>query len=227
MKILSCMLFIFSGCTFVFSAFPVDARIIAIGGVVKKEKIKIAVLDFESISLPSELGVAVADILRKELDGTGNYVAIKRGVLKRIMNKQKSQISSVVDPNMLISIGYLVDARIVVIGGIVKKHCIYTINFQVIDVETRVAKKMEKIIGKKGEEQIHNMVYQLVNTISAKKEIEKPLIIEPPNEETLKKEKLRESIRKKLLSGTETKQIWKKTEKKEKLRENIRKKLSQ
>ena len=226
MKILFCMLFMFLGCTLVFSAFPVDARIVVIGGVAKKEKIKIAVLDFEGISLPSELGVAVADILRKELDGTGNYVAIKQGVLKKTMNKQKPQISSVVDPNILISIGDSVDARIVVIGGIVKKNCIYTIYFQFIDVETRVA-KTEKITGKKREDQIHNMVYQLVNTISAKKELEKPLIFEPPKEETLKKEKLREIIRQKLLSGTEKKQIWKKTEKKEKLREIIRQKLSQ
>ena len=46
---------------------------------------KVAVLDFKSILAPPELGIAVAEILRTELIGVGDYTVIERGMLEQLM----------------------------------------------------------------------------------------------------------------------------------------------
>ena len=59
---------------------------------------KVAVLDFKSIMAPEDLGVAVAEILRTELVGIGDYTVIERGMLRpgeelfSIGNRHKAKV---------------------------------------------------------------------------------------------------------------------------------------
>ena len=128
---------------------------------------KVAVLDFKSIMAPEDLGVAVAEILRTELVGIGDYTVIERGMLEQLLSEQELQLTGAVDSETAVEIGKLVGAKLVVIGSIVKTGSVYTINSRFIDVETGVAKVGQNIRGQ-GEDQISNMVHQLALIIAGK-----------------------------------------------------------
>ena len=128
---------------------------------------KVAVLDFKSILAPSDLGIAVAEILRTELIGVGDYTVIERGMLEEILSEQELQLTGAVDSETAVEIGKLTGAKLVVIGSIVKTGSVYTINSRFIDVETGVAKVGQNIRGQ-GEDQISNMVRQLALIIAGK-----------------------------------------------------------
>ncbi|MCP4405123.1 MAG: hypothetical protein GY801_48455, partial [bacterium] len=128
---------------------------------------KVAVLDFKSILAPPELGVAVAEILRTELIGVGEYTVIERGMLEQILSEQELQLTGAVNSETAVEIGRLTGAKLVVIGSIVKTGSVYTINSRFIDVETGIAKVGQNIRGQ-GEDQISNMVQQLAQIIAGK-----------------------------------------------------------
>ena len=134
---------------------------------------KVAVLDFKSIMASEELGVAVAEILRTELVGIGDYTVIERGMLEQLLSEQQLQLTGAVDSETAVEIGKLVGAKLVVIGSIVKTGSVYTINSRFIDVETGVAKVGQNIRGQ-GEDQISNMVHQLALIIAGKTVTEEP-----------------------------------------------------
>ena len=121
---------------------------------------KLAVLDFQSIIASEELGMAVAEILRTELVGLGDYSLIERGMLQQIIKEQELQLSGAIDSETAVEIGKLAGAKIVVTGSIVKTGSVYTINARFVDVETGVAKVGQNIRGQ-GEDEISNMVHQL------------------------------------------------------------------
>jgi len=135
---------------------------------------KVAVLDFKSIMAPEDLGIAVAEILRTELVGLGNYTVIERGMLEELLKEQQLQLTGAVDSETAVEIGKLVGAKLVVIGSIVKTGSVYTINSRFIDVETGVAKVGQNIRGQ-GEDQISNMVHQLALIIAGKTVTEEPM----------------------------------------------------
>ena len=134
---------------------------------------KVAVLDFKSIMASEELGVAVAEILRTELVGIGDYTVIERGMLEQLLSEQQLQLTGAVDSETAVEIGKLVGAKLVVIGSIVKTGSVYTINSRFIDVETGVAKVGQNIRGQ-GEDQISNMAHQLALIIAGKTVTEEP-----------------------------------------------------
>ncbi|GAK49244.1 hypothetical protein U14_00464 [Candidatus Moduliflexus flocculans] len=135
---------------------------------------KVAVLDFKSIMAPEDLGIAVAEILRTELVGIGNYMVIERGMLEELLKEQQLQLTGAVDSETAVEIGKLVGAKLVVIGSIVKTGSVYTINSRFIDVETGIAKVGQNIRGQ-GEDQISNMVHQLALIIAGKTVTEEPM----------------------------------------------------
>ena len=152
MKISYRIIVIFVVCLFTFSAYAGE---------------KVAVLDFKSILASEELGTAVAEILRTELVGLGNYTVIERGMLEQVMQEQSLQLTGAVESETAVKIGKLVGAKLVVIGSIVKTGSVYTINARFIDVETGIVKVGQNIRGE-GEDQISNMVHQLALIITGK-----------------------------------------------------------
>jgi len=170
MKVLSLITLVFLVCLFSFSAYAGE---------------KVAVLDFKSILAPEDLGVAVAEILRTELVGLGDYTVIERGMLEQVMHEQSLQLTGAVDSETAVEIGKLVGAKLVVTGSLVKTGTVYTINARFIDVETGVAKIGQNIRGQ-GEDQISQMVHQLALIITGKTVATEETI--PAEEATLKPE---------------------------------------
>lgn len=136
---------------------------------------KVAVLDFKSIIASEDLGIAVAEILRTELVGLGDYTVIERGMLEQIVEEQSLQLSGAIDSETAVEIGKLAGAKLVVTGSIVKTGSVYTINARFIDVETGVAKIGQNIRGQ-GEDEISNMVHQLALIITGKTTVTEEVI---------------------------------------------------
>mgnify|MGYP001333885078 CR=1 FL=1 len=127
---------------------------------IPENKIKVAVLDFESIQAPPDLGRGVAEILRTELIELGTYTMIERGKVEEILKEQAFQLTGAVDSKTAAKIGELVGAKFVITGSIVKTNVTYTINARLIDVETGIAKVGENI-QTQGEGEIPNKVHEL------------------------------------------------------------------
>lgn len=125
------------------------------------EEVKIAVLNFQGLLVPEELGMAVAEIFRTKIVGLGNYTVIERGMIEQVLQEQELQLTGAVDSETAVEIGKLVGAKFVIIGSVVKTGAVYTINSRLIDVETGIAKVGENIQGE-GEEEIPNMVHELI-----------------------------------------------------------------
>ncbi|HNT67242.1 MAG TPA: CsgG/HfaB family protein [bacterium] len=128
---------------------------------------KIAVLDFKSILAPTDLGLAVAEILRTELSSLGGYTVIERGMLEQLVQEQALQMSGIVDSETAVKIGKLIGANLVVTGSVVKTGQTYTINSRFVDVETGIIKDGRNIRGS-GEDQISAMVHELALIITGK-----------------------------------------------------------
>ncbi len=130
---------------------------------------KIAVLNFQGLLVDDDLGVAVAEIIRTEVVGLGDYTVIERGMVEQVLKEQELQLTGTVDPETAVEIGKLIGAEFVIIGSIVKTGTVYTINARLIDVETGVVKVGQNIQGQ-GEETIPDMV----------KELTRQMIYQPP-----------------------------------------------
>jgi hypothetical protein len=68
---------------------------------------KVAVLDFQSLLASEDYGIAVAEILRTELVGLGDYTIIERGMLQQIIEEQSLQLSGAIDSETAVEIGKL------------------------------------------------------------------------------------------------------------------------
>jgi hypothetical protein len=121
---------------------------------------KIAVLNFQGLMVPDELGIAVAEILRTEIVGLGQYTVIERGMVEQVLQEQELQLTGAVDSETAVELGKLMGAQSVIIGSIVKTGTVYTINSRLIDVETGVVKIGENVQGQ-GEDDIPEMIHRL------------------------------------------------------------------
>ncbi len=126
-----------------------------------QERVKIAVLDFRSLMVSEEFGIAVAEIFRTKIVGLGNYTVIERGMIEQVLKEQELQLTGAVDSETAIEIGKLVGAQFVIIGSIMKTGTVYTINARLIEVETGIAKVGENITGQ-SEDEIPDMVAELI-----------------------------------------------------------------
>jgi tetratricopeptide (TPR) repeat protein len=128
----------------------------------------VAVLDFESLSVPSDLGKAVAEMLRTKLVELGVYTIIERGKLEEVMKEQALQLTGAVDSKTAVEIGKLVGAKFVIIGSLAKTaESHYTLNARLIEVETGIA-KIGKMVEGKSEGDINTMVAQLALKLTGK-----------------------------------------------------------
>lgn len=144
---------------------------------------KVAVLDFQSLLASEDYGIAVAEILRTELVGLGDYTIIERGMLQQIIEEQSLQLSGAIDSETAVEIGKLTGAQLVVTGSIVKTGSVYTINARFVDVQTGIAKVGQNIRGQ-GEDEISNMVHQLALIITGKTVATEEVIAEPTSQAT-------------------------------------------
>ncbi len=110
-------------------------------------KSTIAVVDFESVGGEEHLGKAVAEIMRTELIGTGQFRVVERAQISKALSEQQLQHSGLIDDRSAVQIGKFIGADLIIVGSVVKIGDSYTINSRMIDVKTGEAKLGKNVSG--------------------------------------------------------------------------------
>jgi TolB-like protein len=106
---------------------------------------KVAVLDFKTVGLEADIGMAAAEILRTEMAQTGAFTVVEREQLAALLEEQKLGAAGLVDPADAARIGRLAGATRVAMGSAVRLGEVITVNVRLIVVETGVVASAELV----------------------------------------------------------------------------------
>lgn len=143
---------------------------------VSREKIAVAVLDFEAKNVSHENAEALTDLLRTELFNTGCFKVVERQQIKRILEEQKFQVSGVTDADQAAEIGRLLNVKKIMIGTVTLLGGTHIINTRIVDVQSGQVELAEAVESKGGEEQLPNAVTELALKVSYKIGLEGSII---------------------------------------------------
>lgn len=182
-----------SGCVVFVSAQNEEKS--AVQGSTASAKIRIAVMDFESIGKEvkeNDLGLSVAENLRTGLFKTGKYDVVERNFLMKLLEEQKLQSSGIVASETAINIGKLSGAEKLAVGSISKAGKTLTINVRFIDTKSGTIEKAESLTCADENEipQMANDIAKLlVGEMTVREKYQKPEETPPPeNKKSAKKE---------------------------------------
>lgn len=96
--------------------------------------LRITVANFESPS--ARFSDFVLEELQKNLTGSPKFVVMARDELEIIRNELDFRMSGKLDDEIAASVGYLLDAQMIVTGSLVDLGGAYRCTFNIIDVET-------------------------------------------------------------------------------------------
>jgi TolB-like protein len=133
-----------------------------------REKIGVAVLDFEAKNVSDQSAEALTDLLRTELFNTGCFKVVERQQIKKLLDEQKFQLSGVTDADQAAEIGRLLNVKKIMIGTVTLLGNTHIINTRIVDVQSGQVELAEAVESKGGEEQLPNAVTELALKISFK-----------------------------------------------------------
>ncbi|NQT24287.1 hypothetical protein HQ585_02920, partial [candidate division KSB1 bacterium] len=141
-----------------------------------REKIAIAVLDFEAKNVNQQNAEAVADLLRTELFNTGSFKVVERAKIKKIIEELRFQMSGLTDTDQATEIGRLLNVNKIMVGSVTKLGQTYIINTRIVDVQSGVVTLAEASECRGGEEQLPTAITELALKISFKVGLEGSII---------------------------------------------------
>jgi len=150
--------------------------------VFTREKIALAVLDFEGKQVDQIKTEAVTDLLRTELFNTGSFKVIERQRIVQIIEEQKFQASGMTDTDRAVEIGRLLNVEKIMIGTVTKLGYTYIINTRIVDVQSGAVILAEAIERRGGEDELPGAIAELATTISFKVGLEGSIIRMGSNE---------------------------------------------
>ncbi len=140
-----------------------------------REKITIAVLDFEAKNVPIESAEAVSDLLRTELFNTGNFTVVERQRIQKVLEEQKFQMSGATDTDQMAQIGRLLNVKKIMIGTVTKLGN-NIINTRIVDVQSGQVELAEAVESRGGDENFPKAVTELALRISYKVGLEGSIV---------------------------------------------------
>lgn len=144
--------------------------------VFPREKIALAVLDFEGKNVDQSKAEAVTDLLRTELFNTGSFKVIERQKVRQIIEEQRFQSSGMTDTDRAVEIGRLLNVQKIMIGTVTQLGSTYIINTRIVDVQSAAVVLAEAVERRGGEEELPNAIAELATTISYKVGLEGSVI---------------------------------------------------
>jgi TolB-like protein len=143
---------------------------------VSREKITVAVLDFEGKNVSRENAEALTDLLRTELFNTGCFKVIERQQIQKILEEQKFQLSGVTDADQAAEIGRLLNVKKIMIGTVTRLGGTHIINTRIVDVQSGQVELAEAVESKGGDEMLPGAVTELALKVSYKIGVEGSII---------------------------------------------------
>ena len=142
-----------------------------------KDKITIAVLDFEAKNIGQQSADAVTDLLRTELFNSGRFKVIERERVKRIIEEQRFQSSGLTDSDKVVELGRLLNVQKIMIGTVnLLGSDYYVVNTRMVDVQSGQVDLAEKTECQGGEEELPKAITKLALNIAFKIGLEGAII---------------------------------------------------
>lgn len=116
--------------------------------VFPREKIALAVLDFDAKNTSQGNAEAVTDLLRTELFNAGRFIVVEREKVQQIIDEQKLQMSGFTDMRQAMEIGRLLNVHKILVGSVNKLGETYVLNARMVDVQSGA---VELAVSKKSE----------------------------------------------------------------------------
>lgn len=100
------------------------------------KKLTIAVLELDYAGITQDEARILTNRLRHELFQTGEFQVVERSRMEEILKEQSFQLSGCTSTECLVEVGRLIGVQGMVGGSVGKIGNLYTVNIQLIDVET-------------------------------------------------------------------------------------------
>jgi TolB-like protein len=141
-----------------------------------REKITVAVLDFEPKNVERESAEAITDLLRTELFNTGRFMVVERQKIQKILEEQKFQMSGLTDTDQAAQIGRLLNVKKIMIGTVNRLGGTHIINTRIVDVQSGLVELAEAVESRGGEENLPGAITELALKVSSKAGLEGSIV---------------------------------------------------
>ena len=141
-----------------------------------RDKITVAVLDFEGKNISQSSAEAVTDLLRTELFNTGHFKVIERQRIQKIIEEQKFQMMGFTDASQVAEIGRILNVQKIMIGTVTLLGNTHFINTRMVDVQTGLVVLAESVECQGGEDELPGAITELAIAISYKVGLEGKII---------------------------------------------------
>ena len=141
-----------------------------------RDKITVAVLDFEPKNVELQSAEAITDLLRTELFNAGRFMVVERQKIQKILEEQKLQMSGVTDTDQAAQIGRILNVKKIMIGTVNRLGGTHIINTRIVDVQSGLVELAEAIESRGGEENLPEAITELALKISTKVGLEGSII---------------------------------------------------
>ncbi len=141
-----------------------------------RDKIKLAVLDFEGKNISQSSAEAVTDLLRTELFNTGHFKVVERQRIQKIIEEQKFQMMGFTDASQAAEIGRILNVQKIMIGTVTLLGNTHLINTRMVDVQTGLVVLAESVECQGGEDQLPHAITELAIAVSYKVGLEGKII---------------------------------------------------
>jgi TolB-like protein len=141
-----------------------------------REKITVAVFDFEAKNINQETADAATDLLRTELFNTGRFQVAERDQIRKVLDEQNFQMSGLTDVEDAVEIGRLLNVRAIMVGSVNRLGSTYFINMRLISVRTGMVGLAESIKCTGGEEKLPDAISDLARKIAQKVGLEGSIV---------------------------------------------------
>ncbi len=157
-----------------FSIIPFCLFVVA--SLFARDKITVAVLDFEGKNISQSSAEAVTDLLRTELFNTGHFKVIERQRIQKIIEEQKFQMMGFTDASQAVEIGRILNVQKIMIGTVTLLGNTHLINTRMVDVQTGLVILAESVESQGGEDQLPHAITELAIAVSYKVGLEGKII---------------------------------------------------
>jgi len=102
----------------------------------EKEKLRVAIVDFEGKGITKDEADALTGRFRSVLVSTNKFIVVERNKVNLILEEVRLQMTGVVSDESIVEAGKLLGVERIITGGIGKIGDTYTVDLNVIEVET-------------------------------------------------------------------------------------------
>ncbi|GEM_PF-3328577 len=120
--------------------------LILTSNILGQEKMKMAILSMEAISVQEDVARTVSDLLYTELLNTGHFIIIERNKISSLLEEQGFQQSGCTETECAVEVGKILAVNRVLVGSVSRLGQSYIINARIVNVESGVLDFADKYV---------------------------------------------------------------------------------